>query len=98
MAQLETFDLSPETTRWVPGPDATTEWNAVSGQDGVLQVICYDLEGRLFDQQDPGRSARGFSLRPQVQVYGTAAELGATGPCTLAFSNQGAGPITVALH
>ncbi len=97
---MQSFDLAPGELRFIGGPDEKTNWNAVAlAGDTTVRVFCYALNGKVLgatgvltlNGNQPGVSGPN-------QQYGTAAQLGATGPCTLGFEAGPTGSVTVSLH
>jgi hypothetical protein len=94
-------------SRRVAGPDQLTAWNAcvdeqaALGQaedDSSVQVFCYDLTGKLLGHTNvlPLTGNKPAVAGPN-EVFGVASDIGATGPCILAFY-AGVSAISVSLH
>lgn len=100
MRALTVFDLAPGQVKWIGGPDQGTLWNAVaaSDQSTTLTVIAYELDGTPIRTRQGSLPGNQPNVKGPGQFYGTASDLGAVGPCTLGFVNDGGGPCTVTVH
>lgn len=100
MRALTVFDLAPGQVKWIGGPDQGTNWNAVaaSDQSTTLTVITYRLDGTPISSKQGSLSGNQPNVKGPSQFFGTASDLGASGPCTLGFVNDGGGPCTVTIH
>jgi hypothetical protein len=106
MGVVTVFDLVGGAQRVVPGPDETTNWNAVSanGQPARLTVTATDTTGKPWQEvpADPTllspESSRTVELSGFAEEWGQLSELGARGPSVLIFVNDGPSPVTIAIH
>ena len=96
------FTLQPGDTAWYPGPDQNTEFNCLSqGNSGaVTQVRVYasDPQGNALGAVSYATTANRPNVKGPVQGFGSARDVGATGPVSLGFQNMGPDAVIVTIH
>lgn len=95
-----TFILEAGNSDWLGGPDQNTDWNAVALEgDTTLEVIAYGLDGTPLKSSGLLQlTANQPNVKGPSQQYGSAAQLGAIGPCTLGFVAGEGGAVRITIH
>jgi GH25 family lysozyme M1 (1,4-beta-N-acetylmuramidase) len=93
------FLVPARKTVFISGPNQDTQWNVCpQDQPTAVTIFCYDVRGTVLGTAVPDLLPNRPNVGGPVPGYGTAARLGATGPCTLGFENNGPGDVWVTLH
>lgn len=87
------------TTLWLSGPYHGTLYNVCAqDKDAEVQVLVDDLTGANLGHRTETAHGNSPGVRGPIPFYGDVSELGATGPCTLGFENNGPGDVYVTIH